>query len=446
MLALAFFVSYSDKVNAKLREFGAVMFSKARIRMRDGEVIEGIILPRPDVGDPDVVIIKHENGYNVGVHVDGIGEIEVLQVYSPPTRAGPRPSSGNGPRAALIATGGTIMSKVDYATGAVYPSFSLDELYEMYPELRSIASVELINLFSIFSEDMNPSRWTEMGDAINKAMQGGAEGIVVLHGTDTMHYSAAAMSFAFRSAAAPIVFTGSQRSSDRPSSDSFENIYASVLASVKAPFAESVVSMHASSSDGLIAIHRGVRARKMHSSRRDAFVSINAKPIAFVDVTKGELKMAATSFKQRGETVYEGGFDDRVALIKYYPGMDGEVIDYLVDRGYHGIVIEGTGFGHVSESVRDALGRAVEAGLPVVVSTQTIYGRVNLNVYRRGVELEKLGVIPSGDMSSETAYAKLSWILARTRDLEEVRRLVATPMAFELSERTEPINYCLGVS
>ncbi|MFP3299370.1 MAG: Glu-tRNA(Gln) amidotransferase subunit GatD [Thermocladium sp.] len=440
-------MSYSSKVNEKLGKFGASIFSRVRINTNSGESIEGIILPRPDIGDADVLLLKHENGYNVGIHIDEIKDIEVKEIYNPPTRIEgiPKPT-GEGPRSVLVATGGTIMSKVDYVTGAVYPSFSLEELYDMYPELRNIASIELLNLFSIFSEDMNPTRWSEMGDAIYKAIQSGAEGVVVLHGTDTMHYSAAAMAFAFLSSSAPIVFTGSQRSSDRPSSDSFENMYAAVLASIKAPFAESIIAMHSTSSDGEIALHRGVRARKMHSSRRDAFLSINSSPLGLINIDKKEIKVLASSFKARGEVRYEAGFDDMVALVKYYPGMKGEVIDYLVDKGYHGIVVEGTGFGHVSESVRDSIGRAIDMKIPVVITTQTIYGRVNLNVYRRGVELSKLGVIPGGDMHPETAYAKLSWVLHKTKDMGEVRKLMISPLAFELSNRTELFNYCKGVS
>jgi len=233
------------------------------------------------------------------------------------------------------------------------------------------------------------------------------------------------------------VFVGSQRSSDRPSTDAALNFIGALVAASKAPFAESVVAMHSETSDAEIAIHRGVRVRKMHTSRRDAFQSINARPLALVDPYKREVVVLESTYRQRGrgEPRLLNGFERKVALIYSYPGIDPELIDMLVDKGYRGIVIAGTGFGHVPEKLIPSLKRATEAGVPIAVTSQTLYGRVNLMVYTTGREMLRAGVIPCEDMLPETAYVKLSWILRRARDLEEVRRLMLTNIAGEISER-----------
>ena len=438
-------MAYSDRVRGLLGGVGE--FSRVRIHLKDGSVLEGMILPRPEVGDPDVLLVKLENGYNAGIHVDRILKVEALGKYEPPRVEVPPygvvvSGSGSGGVVRFIATGGTIMSRVDYVTGAVYPSFSLEDLYLMYPELRSLASIEMVNLMAIFSEDMNPARWGMIAEEACKAFSSGVRGVVVLHGTDTLHYTAAALAFALRSSPGPIALVGAQRSSDRPSSDSFENLYAATIVASQAAFAESVVVMHEGTSDGVIAVHRGVRVRKMHTSRRDAFISVNSEPIARVLVRQGKVVMNTGEYKGRGELTCSPRFDDKVALVKYYPGMSPELLEYLIDKGYHGIVIEGTGFGHVGEQLLKPIARAIGAGIPVVISSQTIFGRVNLNVYRRGVELLKLGVIPSEDMHPETAFVKLSWVLANHGgDIEEVRRVMLTPLAYELNPRTRPMDY-----
>ncbi|MFB6469748.1 MAG: Glu-tRNA(Gln) amidotransferase subunit GatD [Vulcanisaeta sp. AZ3] len=439
-------------LNEFLDKHGIREFDDINIHLKDGTTLRGIVLPKPGVGDPNIMVLKLDNGYNVGIHVSNIDRVEIMRhieskgVTSIPIGHFIKAESTGLPRVRLVATGGTIMSKVDYRTGAVYPSFSLEDLYAMYPEIRSIADVELLNLMAIFSEDMTPQGWSQIAEATYKAFMEGVSGVVILHGTDTMHYTAAALSFAIRNPAGPIALVGSQRSSDRPSSDAFENMLAAVLVGARAPFAGSFVIMHASTNDGLIAVHRGTRVRKMHTSRRDAFISINDEPVAYVDINKLEIKLNTNNYQVKSkaeDTILMNKFDDKVALIKFYPGMDPEILHHLIDKGYHGIVIEGTGFGHVREPLLDPIRRAIENGIPIVITSQTIFGRVNLNVYRRGVELLTLGVIPAEDMIPEVAFVKLSWVLAQTRDMNEVKRLMLTPISNELSPRTNVNTYIL---
>ena len=407
--------------------------------------IRGILMPRYELEEKPIIVVKMANGYNVGVRARPGMRVRVIRRGSYGVRRGGAPAPLAEPpeelpreRVMIIGTGGTIASRIDYETGAVYPSLDADEIVQAVPEVLNYARIEAYELFQLFSENMTPAHWERIVDEVARAIRSGYDGVVVAHGTDTMGYTAAALSFAFHGGLpVPVALTGAQRSSDRPSSDAAFNLTAAVLVAARAPFAEVVVVMHGETGDTYALAHRGTRVRKMHSSRRDAFQSINALPLARVWPQDGRIELVSKPLRRRGESelAVENGFDGRVALIKHYPGMDGELIHMLVDKGYHGIVVEGTGFGHVSDGAIEAIRRATEEGVPVVIATQTVFGRVNLNVYSQGRRMLAAGAIPAEDMIAETAYVKLSWVLARTRDLGEVRRLMLTPLAGELGER-----------
>ena len=428
----------------KLREAGARPGDVVVIERPGAPPVRGVLMPRYEIEERPILVVKLGNGYNIGVRVTPETRIRVERrgggggkpgvpapLAEPPERL-PRE------RVVIIGTGGTIASRIDYETGAVNPYMDADEIVQAVPEVLNYARIEAVELFRLFSEDMTPSHWERIASEAARLIGEGYDGVVIAHGTDTMHFTAAALSFVFHAGLpVPIVLTGAQRSSDRPSSDAAFNLAASVLTAARAPFAEVVIVMHGETGDTYALAHRGTRARKMHTSRRDAFQSINAVPLAMVWPDRGEIVVLDGNYRRRGaqDLVVENGFDDRVALVKYYPGMDPEVIDFLVDRGYHGIVLEGTGFGHVANRLIPSIQRAVEEGVAVVVTSQTLFGRVNLNVYSTGRRMLKAGVIPAEDMTPETAYVKLSWVLRRTRDLGEVRRLMLTPLAGEISSR-----------
>ncbi|MEB2835776.1 MAG: Glu-tRNA(Gln) amidotransferase subunit GatD [Desulfurococcales archaeon] len=428
----------------KLREAGARPGDVVVIERPGAPPVRGVLMPRYEIEERPILVVKLGNGYNIGVRVTPETRIRVERrgggggkpgvpapLAEPPERL-PRE------RVVIIGTGGTIASRIDYETGAVNPYMDADEIVQAVPEVLNYARIEAVELFRLFSEDMTPSHWERIASEAARLIGEGYDGVVIAHGTDTMHYTAAALSFVFHSGLpVPIVLTGAQRSSDRPSSDAAFNLAASVLTAARAPFAEVVIVMHGETGDTYALAHRGTRARKMHTSRRDAFQSINAVPLAMVWPDRGEIVVLDGNYRRRGaqDLVVENGFDDRVALVKYYPGMDPEVIDFLVDRGYHGIVLEGTGFGHVANRLIPSIQRAVEEGVAVVAASQTLFGRVNLNVYSTGRRMLKAGVIPAEDMTPETAYVKLSWVLKRTRDPGEVRRLMLTPLAGEISSR-----------
>lgn len=410
------------------------------IRITKGsQAYEGILIPRSEYGDDTHIVIKLRSGYNIGVQITPETRMEKIgKGEKPAFTAPPLPEQNPAlPKVAVISTGGTIASRVDYRTGAVRPALSASDLYSVVPELSSIARIDAQILFSLYSENITPKHWTEMAKAAASQIANGVDGVVIAHGTDTMGYSAAALSFALQNLPVPVVFVGSQRSSDRPSSDAASNLMAAVLAAAQAPFAEVAVAMHETTSDTSIAIHRGTRVRKCHTSRRDAFKSINAQPIARVE--GDEILMLTENYQKRDSSkkpLLKPSFSEKVALIKFYPGINPAVIDWHVDEGYRAIVLEGTGLGHVGKQCFESVRRAVDEGVLVAMASQCVWGRVNMNVYDTGRDLQALGVIPLEDMLAEVATVKLMWIFGQTSSLEEAERLLKTNIAGEIADRT----------
>ena len=412
------------------------------VKLKDGSILRGYLMPRPQLyGSDSIIVVKLDNGYNVGID---ISKIELLEPMERTQRLGreervkTKPYQSSLPRVTLISAGGTIASKVDYETGAVTPSLKPEDIMEWIPELEDVALISAREVMNIFSEDMTPAHWESIAREAYNEINQGVSGVVVAHGTDTMSYSASAIAFAIWNKPAPIVFVGAQRSSDRPSTDAALNLMAAFFVAAKAPFAESVISMHSSISDQFIAVHRGVKCRKMHTSKRDAFQSINDKPLALVDVIKRDITIIGRIYEYRGEKnpVLRAKFNDRVVLIKSYPGIQQEILDFVVDKGFHGIVLEGTGLGHIPNRLVDSIKRAVESGIPVVMTSQCLFGHVNMNVYSTGRRLLEAGVIPGYDMLPETAYVKLSWVLGSiSREMSEVRKLVTTNLVGEINTR-----------
>ena len=406
---------------------------------KDGVTYEGILIPRSELGDDKHVVIKIKSGYNIGVEVTSATSIVKLgadkrPAFTPPALPEQKPGL---PKVTIVSTGGTIASRVDYRTGAVRPAISASDLYSIVPELSDIATIDTEILFSVFSEDLTPKHWTEIAKTIAQHVSNGADGVVVTHGTDTMGYTAAALSFAVQNLPVPVILVGAQRSEDRPSSDAASNLVGAVLAASKAPFAEVAVAMHESVSDEAIVLHRGTKVRKLHTSRRDAFKTVNAQPIG--KVLNGQILMLTKDYQPRSKErklVLKSKFEDKVALIKFYPGMNSKIIDWHVEAGYKGIVLEGSGLGHVRQEFFPSVKRAIENGVIVAMTSQCIWGRVNMNVYTNGRDLVAMGVIPLQDMLAETALVKLMWVLGQTKDVEKAKKILTTNIAHEFSARS----------
>jgi glutamyl-tRNA(Gln) amidotransferase subunit D len=277
-----------------------------------------------------------------------------------------------------------------------------------------------------------------MADTAFKELKNGSEGIVFSHGTDTMGYTAAALSFALRDLPCPVVFVGSQRSSDRPSSDAASNLMAATAIAAKAPFAEVVVAMHETNSDEYISIHRGTRVRKCHTSRRDAFKTVDSKPLGRIDLKNLDLNVLDETIRLRDQSRaphVNANFEEKVALLKFHPNFNPEIIDWFKEKKYRGIVFEGTGLGHVSRACFEPIKRALDSGLLVGMTSQCIWGMIDMNVYETGRDLLAMGVMPLGDMISETAYVKMMWVLGQTTDIVKAKEMMATNMAGEFTQR-----------
>jgi glutamyl-tRNA(Gln) amidotransferase subunit D len=437
-------LGYRGEAMKALNSAGISVGDLVRVTSGKNQVFEGVIMPRPGFsGDESHIVIKLKSGYNTGISVKEGVQFTILKKGGPSATAEKRVVTVGAPtrvvkglpNVGLLSTGGTIASKVDYKSGAVSPALSAQDLYDVVPELGDVANVRAEVLCNILSENMTPEKWSTIAEAIGKrVIEGGLDGVVVAHGTDTMHYTAAALSFALRGLPVPVVLVGSQRSSDRPSSDAAMNLLNSTVAAGTGPFAEVVVCMHGEMGDTYSLCHRGARVRKMHTSRRDAFRSIDTKPLAKVQGRKVELLVKDYVPRDSGrELLVEAKFDDKVGLIKTYPGIAGDFINLLVDKGYHGIVLEGTGLGHVPESTYASIKRATDEGIIVVMTSQCISGRVNMNVYRTGRELLASGVVPGEDMLPETALVKLMWLLGKGETPDKVRELIKTNIAGEIN-------------
>jgi len=432
--------SLLNELNKAYKILGVEPGLYIRFRYKN-EILEGVVMPPYVFTDPDIIVVKLKNGYNIGVLYSEIKDLEIIEMKKP--EAGSISSEKivqrkDLPKIIVVGTGGTIASKIEYETGAVKPSTSVDELIEAIPEVLDIAYIESETLFNILSENMRPEYWEIIAERIYNYMRDETyKGVIVTHGTDTMSFTASAIAFAIQRKNIPIVFVGSQRSSDRPSSDAALNFIGAVITAVKAPFAESVIAMHHETSDTKIAVSRGVKTRKMHTSRRDTFRSINSRPLALVDPFKKDVELIEKEYipRSKEEPILMNGFDKKVALIYSYPGIDPEILEFLIEKKYRGIVIAGTGFGHVPEYMIPVIRKAINNNIAVAVTSQTLYGRVNLSVYQTGREMLRAGVIPCEDMLPETAYVKLSWTLYRTDNIESVRKIMLTNYVYEMNPR-----------
>lgn len=418
-----------------------------QLRIKKGEAVyEGLLLPRSEHTADDYVTIKVDTGYNLGVHIDDDTIIEIVgyqkgEYKLPPLDAKPEKDL---PKVTLLGTGGTVASRLDYRTGAVLPAFTPEELFSAVPELTNIVDLTPKTLYEILSENFRPEYWVKTAEAIAKEIESGADGVVIGHGTDTMCVTGSALSYFLRNLPIPVVLVGSQRSSDRPSSDGPRNIlYASRIAGY-ADLGEVVVTMHGGTSDSYNLIHRATRCRKMHSSRRDTFRTIGDIPLGKIDDNGiSWLKEDRKKRAPREDFYLDAKIDPKVGMLYFYPGMQPDILESMVDLGYHGIVIIGTGLGHVGTDMYPALERCHEEEIPVVIVVEPLFGYVHLRVYETGRDMLARGVIEGGNMLPSAAYTKLCWALGHTQNIEEVKKIIQTPIAGEITPRESPQGFMI---
>ena len=433
---------YKGLARKKLIDWGVRVWSDVRVVNDAGSVFEGVILPRSGNFDDLHLVIKMKNGYNTGIHVNRVKSIKEVgykkAIYKIPEKEFPHSDTLR--NVTLLGTGGTIASRLDYRTGAVIPAFTPGELYGAVPELADICNLKTKKLFGVFSENMAKQEYITLAKTIGEEIAAGADGIVIGHGTDTMGHTAAILSFMVQQSPIPIVIVGSQRSSDRPSSDAALNLIHAVRAAALGDIAEVQICMFGPTSDYYGLLHRGTRCRKMHSSYRSTFRTVGDIPLCMVN--KNNFEYLTQDYLPRDterHVMIDPVFNDRVTILYYYPGMNPDLVDALVEKGYKGIVIAGTGLGHVNKPLYPAIKQAIKQGVHVVMTVQTLWGYVQMYVYDTGRDLLDIGVIPLDNMLPETALMKLCWALGHTDDHDEVLRLMRHSVNHEITER-EPHN------
>ena len=435
------FQGYKGEALEVLKKYHTRVWGQAEIDTTRGH-FTGTILPRSENDDDKHIVVKIPTGYNIGIDTRTITAMKEVGYkkanYKIPEKE--FPITEGLPNVKLFGTGGTIASRLDYRTGAVIPAFSPGELYGAVPELADICNLETEKVFAVFSENMGPEQYIKLSKAIGKEVQNGIDGIVIGHGTDTLHHTGAALTFMVQNSPVPIVLVGSQRSSDRPSSDAALNLMHAMYAAGNSDIAEVMVCMFGPTSDEYGLLHKGTRVRKMHSSYRSTFRSIGDTPLA--RVTRNEIIHIKKKYnhrrKDRNVTIYPY-FSDEVTMLYYYPGMKPDTLDSLVDAGYRGVIIVGTGLGHVNKELYPAIERAHAKGVHMYMTLQTIWGYVHMFVYDTGRDMMAKGIIPAGNMLPEVAWVKLSWILGQTDDPVKVREMMLTPINDEITPR-EPYN------
>lgn len=425
---------------------------------------KGLLMPHTGSSDPNTVVVKLASGYNVGVSCGPDTRIELIS--KKPVEKNPEPAKpqklaqpAGKPKIAILHTGGTIASRVDPRTGAVFSSFKPEDLLAMFPEIAEIANVTAAKLVrNMLSEDMTSDHCRLLaGEIAAQVANGnnGVDGIIIGHGTDTLHYASAALSFMLEGLPIPVVLVGAQRSSDRGSSDTAMNLIcaAQFIAKSRGDFAGVAICMHGKMDDDYCLINPAGKTRKMHSSRRDAFQAVNDFPIAKV-WPDGRLEWLAGDHHPKGAGKKLELFtkmEKRVGLVKIHPDFDPALLKFYESAGYRGLVLEGTGMGHMPINELDEftkpnrenleiLKRLIDSGCVVVMTTQTIYGRVDMNIYSTGRDLLKAGVIGGEDMLPETALVKLKWLLGNFPP-EKARELVGKNLRGEITERTLPDTF-----
>ncbi len=463
--------SYCKNSQKILNKFRVNIGNEAKIVTKTQEFF-GIILPRYETFSDKYIVLKLKSGYNIGIEVDNIVEIvslennlssakfsSVLSTKSSTSLSVPSSSpssrlesssrsthnklggsSNSLPKILLISTGGTIASKIDYRTGGVTSLLSASELYSVFPELAEYSVIHPEFLFNEYSENITPEHWTLLADRISQAVtKEHYDGIIVSHGTDTMHYTSSALSFALKNVPIPVILVGSQRSSDRPSSDAFSNLVGAIRFIKDAKYSGIFVCMHSNTSDDIIACHIGTRVRKNHTSKRDAFRSLDSLPFAFIENSGTQynkvLHNEIINYKDTSKVfVSKTAFDSRVFLLKFYPGFNPSFLETFLNLDYRVIIIEGTGLGHINKKCFSIISKLIESGIFIFMTSQCIFGRVQMTVYDTGRDLLALGVISLSNMSSETAVAKAMWALSNNSGKEDFIKIMKSDYAEEFSD------------
>lgn len=413
----------------------------------EGNRVKGTIIPTN--AEEEILMIKMNSGYNAGFLTTKIKEVKTLGEAKAVGKAKTIEikKNPNLPNISILHTGGTIASRVNYSVGGVMASFDLEDLITMFPELSTIANIESVFVANMMSEDLQKQHFEKISQTVSEQIKKGVKGIIIGHGTDMLGYSAAALAFELENCPIPVIIVGSQRSSDRGSSDAAMNLICASLFITKTNFKGVAVCMHNSTNDDACAIINATKARKMHTSRRDAFKAINDTPIALVDYKTKEIKWVKdkTEFeKTKGEFKLLNKFEEKVGMLKMHPFVSEKELEFYKKEKYKGLIIEGTGLGHTpvreNDSFIKALKELIESGCIVGITSQCLHGRVSSTVYSNLRKVASTGAIYCEDCLPETALMKLSWLLGNYSQ-KEAKELLAKNLRGEITPFSRTDTY-----
>lgn len=405
------------------------------VESKDGK-FKGIFMPG---STDDKIVLKLDSGYNIGILKENIKKTKIIEEYKEKNKEKKGYSHSKGKKTiTILHTGGTVASKVDYETGGVVARFTPEEIVEMFPEIEKIVNIKSRLIGNLMSENLRFEDYNKIARAVKEELDE-VDGVIITHGTDTLHYTSAALSFILQGLGKPVILVGAQRSSDRGSSDAAMNLICAVEFIVKSEFNRVGVCMHKSMNDDFCVVLDGLKCRKLHSSRRDAFKSINEEILGEIDYNSRKVELFKHFEKKESKIILREFQDVKVGILKARPNLFAKELE--IYDNFDGLVIEGTGLGHLgindhkeNEKVLDELKRLCKK-IPVVMSTQCIFGRVNMNVYSPGRELIKIGVLGNySDMHPELAYIKLSWLLSNF-DKKDVKELLHENLRGEVNTR-----------
>ena len=396
-------------------------------------IYSGIVMPRYEHSDDKHIILKLKSGYNIGLEINKIEKIEKNTSVEEKIEKNQKiEKKDNLPNILLLSTGGTIASKIDYRTGAVTPVLTAEELNSSVPELSEIANIDTKVLFSEYSENIMPKHWLKIAETIKEYSESNYVGIIIAHGTDTMHYTSSYLSFSLAGFPIPIALVGSQRSSDRASSDAALNLIGAIKFLIESKTNGIYVAMHQDENDETIACHIGTRVRKNHTSKRGAFQTVGNDP-AFLIVNNKIHKNMKTPFFTIDKFDPKIKINEKVALVKYHPGYNPDLLKNIIDLGCKAIIFEGTGLGHIGENMYPVVKIANEKGIFMGMTSQCIDGRVRMTVYESGRDLLNLGIIPLENMIPEIALVKAMWITGNTEKYDEIKENMLNEIASEFT-------------
>jgi L-asparaginase len=327
----------------------------------------------------------------------------------------------------LLFTGGTIAQIYDSKIKALRPAETPKDILQLAPELKEQFEIGYQFVANIDSSNVQPDLWKTLSEIIYKEYDN-YDGFVITHGTDTMSYTASALSFSLTNLGKPVVFTGAHLYPDAPGSDAKNNLsnafhVASMdLADVVIVFGSWIV--------------RGNRSTKKDEGSLETIWS----PI-FPELGRIRMDIELWDFSHKRDTkkrpILQTGFEERIMVFTAFPGLQASFIESILTTDVKGIIIRGYGPGNVpitENSLVESIKKFVSKGIPVVITSQTAVGLTKISIYETGIQAQKLGVISSGDMTLEATIAKFMWTLQQTQDIEKIRDLMETNIAGEKTD------------